>query len=39
MSYESCGYTFELEPVQELYQGRKVKLNKIIASKRNLKYM
>ena len=28
---ESCGYTFELEPVQEAeYQGRKVKLNKIM---------
>ena len=28
---ESCGYTFELEPIQEAeYQGRKVKLNKIM---------
>ena len=28
---ESCGYIFELEPVQEAeYQGRKVKLNKIM---------
>ena len=28
---ESCGYTFELEPIKEAeYQGRKVKLNKIM---------
>jgi len=28
---ESCGYTFELEPIEEAeYQGRKVKLNKIM---------